>query len=153
MATLGLSALAIIRKDTGPFTAGQVVRVSPLMARARKNRGLEFPVAGNGDGKVVTIPRESLLPYDRFLGRGRLIREFWFVMKKPKPGSAASKEFSKPFLTDPWRIKWGRHPYRFESRGELVYYLNRFGLSSRSIVLCQAKHEPKVSTVHTRKKL
>jgi len=51
----------------------------------------------------------------------------------------AGVESALQFVRDPVQQMWGSPAFRFESVGEAIYYVHRYQLDSKKLILCFAR--------------
>ena len=116
-----LPCLKAIIRDTLPgldIVPGSVVHVAEAILEAPD--GAKFPAILDRDSNyVLRLSRSEILPCSQFLTRQPFL-EFWIV-------AHIRSWHTKPncFLSDPRRETMGPKPYRFESIGEVRYYLKQ----------------------------
>lgn len=142
---------AILRVDYDRIPAGTLMYVSALALKCRivdhHRRDICFPAASvERPELVIPVPRKIMLDRRRFLKR-QPVRKYWTITRP---------DWTKPealFLQDPKTITFGPCPHRFESFGEVVYYMNRYKLISRHYLVQESSRYPWIATVfsHRRK--
>ena len=86
-------------------------------------------------GRAIRIPASNLLPLGEVFQR-RPIHDFWSLTHLKS--FAAGK--TDCFLSDPRRIRFGPLPFRFESEGELVYFMRHYDLQFPAFLISHAEH-------------
>ena len=119
---------AIVRDSVSgtPFSSGMSVLTSSRLVDAADHR-IRFPVISESQPDVCAqVTVEKLLPVTQFLVRQPLSR-FWLLAHRKRLHSG----HARCFISMPWRVMTGWPPFRFESEGELLYYMKLYSLSSR----------------------
>lgn len=136
------SLRAILRysiPDCPPLVAGTLVLISDLAFQPGNEQRL-FPGAiDEQSSPLFWLSPVCLLPSRRFL-RIQPRSEFWMLaLKQPLRGRPADQ-----FLADPVQQGWGPKGFRFESIGELIFYVKQYQLDSHTIELYHVRDLDKV---------
>jgi len=94
---------------------------------------IRFPVVRENDPDVcIQVAADMLLPVEKFLIRQPLSR-CWLLAHKRR----LSDGRNDCFVSMPWKVLTGWPPFRFESEGELLYYMKFYELSFKEFELMQ----------------
>jgi hypothetical protein len=130
------SVKAIVREPKWPaLPAGTLLLVSHLAFEADAQQrffpaSLPKPPTG-----IYRVSPENLLPYSSFLRR-QPTSEFWILVFKQTLVSEGRMEF----LSDAKKQNSGPNPFRFESLGEVLYYMVEYRLDPQKFKLCCVGH-------------
>ena len=81
-----------------------------------------------GVSEIKWMEREELLPRQQYL-RNQPIRRYWCLARVKLPSEFEPDE--PIFLSDAATEQFGNYPFRFESLGEVVYYMKEHDLKPR----------------------
>jgi len=95
---------------------------------------------------VVDVPRTWLLCLHKFL-KNQPRDNYWCLRQRLAEGASPPL-----FLSNARSEHFGHVPFRFESLGELVYYLNERGMRSNQFEIGQFIWRPYLTTTKTIKK-
>ena len=133
---MGYTILAIVRFQLGPestLKCGSLVRTySSLLGCCDKTRRF-LCVSPRKPEVTHIVPAGALLPMRYFLARQPL-PEFWALIHYGR-----LLEGEDCFVRVPRALLMGRKPYRFESEGECLHYMNLYDLSSRVFLVAHVK--------------
>ena len=122
------SVRAIVRSDVSldpPLAAGSVVWVSHWAFEGTGASRFPATPQANPD-RLLWLSPAGLLPEWEFLHRQPLY-EFWLLLLRQ---GRRGRE-SVAYLSDPWNQVFGPTAFRFESLGELTYFLERSAFNTR----------------------
>jgi hypothetical protein len=126
---------AIVRRElltaVGRLAPGSVVCVSDLAFEGTGGPRFPATMKDNPDPLMWLTPQD-LLPAKEFLHR-QPFEEFWTLVLRPR----RARRRRGRFLSDPWTQRFGTEPFRFESLGEVVYYVRNSRLRTSDL---QAGH-------------
>ena len=128
------SVKAIVRGTIPEYPAlkpGTLVLISHW-ALAPEDRHRRFPATlPSQPAPVHWLAPEMLLPYSKFLRR-QPSAEFWMLAVKERLLS----QDADAFLSDPIKQRLGPKGFRFESLGEVVYFLRHHQLNAQKFKIC-----------------
>lgn len=132
----------IVRAKTARFAAGDIVyQAGQVLA------GEVLVYAKADPANLVWLRGQNLLARSQFLRR-QPTRRFYFL--------ADQKLFHSDnyyfFLEDVTDLKFGYRPFRFESFGEVVYFLRQRGLESDRFLIGNMTRYPTLTTSYSLKK-
>ena len=94
--------------------------------------GRRFPATLQAQlGPIFWLPAEYLLPHSKFLRR-QPRSEFWMLALKERLQGG----HPEPFLSDPIKQTLSSKAFRFESIGELIFYLSYHQLDPHKFNAC-----------------
>ncbi len=111
---------------------GSVVAVSCLAFESPQSK-LHFPATPESRPELLFwLSPDHLLPYSKFLRR-QPASHFWMLAHKERLCSRHPDQF----LTDPMSETFSPKGFRFESIGELIYYLRLHQFNANKFSVCQ----------------
>ncbi len=111
---------------------GIVVAVSCLAFESPQSK-LHFPATPESRPELLFwLSPDHLLPYSKFLRR-QPASHFWMLAHKERLCSRHPDQF----LTDPMSETFSPKGFRFESIGELIYYLRLHQFNANKFSVCQ----------------
>ena len=128
------SAKAIVRSPLWPeLPPGTLVRISHLAFEANAQPRLFPATLASAPSSLLWIAAGNLLPYSSFLRR-QPSSDFWMLALKQPLLSGEPVQF----MTDPTKQTAGSTAFRFESLGEVVYYMKEYQLEPTKFKICFA---------------
>jgi hypothetical protein len=123
---------AIVRFDIPEVAlpAGVVVLTSARICDPDVD-AYRFPaIRENKPERVFYLYAKALLPMSLFLAR-QPSSDFWFVVHRAR-WIGGHPDY---FLSDPRKADAGLRPFRFESEGEVLYYLRDYRMGLRKVLI------------------
>jgi len=126
------SIRAIVREPKWlALPAGTLLLVSHLAFEADAQQRVFPATLPKPPTDVYWVSPENLLPYSSFLRR-QPTSEFWMLALKQTLLSEGRMEF----LSDAKKQSPGPKPFRFESLGEVLYYMLEYRLDPQKFKIC-----------------
>ncbi len=126
------SVRAIVREPKWPaLAAGTLVLVSDRAFEADAQQRVFPATLATTPTEIYWANPENLLPYSSFLRRQPTSKFWMLAWKQP-----LLSEGAMVFLSDAIKQSPGPKPFRFESLGEVLYYVLEYRLDPQKFKIC-----------------